>query len=184
MSRGGGSLTGGTGDVNPQYATINAVESAADTTTTTTTPIPIQRLQNKGRAMVLEVLKIFIDFNALPAIASAAETIRSISVFLSTTSFGTTNATWADPRVFAYCTIANRGAFTAAGSFWGTLPTLPYLFDLTDSAGHGLLVATDNIFTQVQSVATGAVQSVRVKILYRWKDVSITEYVGIVQSQQ
>lgn len=62
-------------------------------------------------------------------------------------------------------------------------PTEPFVQDLTDGAGHGLLIATDNLYLGVDSEATGFAQSVQCKILYRWKNVSETEYVGIVQSQ-
>jgi hypothetical protein len=62
------------------------------------------------------------------------------------------------------------------------MPTTQVL-DLTDGAGHGLLIATDNIFMTVYSTNTGVANEVGCKILYRWKNVSVEEYIGIVQSQ-
>lgn len=65
----------------------------------------------------------------------------------------------------------------------------PVIHDLTDGAGHGILVATDSIFFGVLNPAgygAGGANSLgaEANLLYRWKDVSIEEYIGIVQSQQ
>jgi hypothetical protein len=59
----------------------------------------------------------------------------------------------------------------------------PWTDDLTDGAGHGFLVATDQIYAQIASTNTGAAQSCDVKIMYRWKNVGLQEYIGIVQGQ-
>lgn len=56
--------------------------------------------------------------------------------------------------------------------------------DLTDDAGHGFLLATDSIFQYCQSNGVGDNMSAYTRILYRFKDVSLQEYIGIVQSQQ
>lgn len=181
--RNGGTLTGGTGDVSPQWMTFSATQSAADTTTSVQQAIPVQRLQSAGKAQVMEVLKVVIDTTALPVIGNVAEVLRSISVFVSTTNFGATATTWAEPRVFAASLKNTRGAFTAGGTYGYAFSSMDSQ-DLTDGAGHGILVATDNIFLQVQSVATGVANVARCKILYRWKNVPMVEYVGIVQSQQ
>lgn len=185
MKRGqGGILTGGTGDVSPQWLTFSATQSGADTTTTTTQAIPVQRLPTGGKAQVMEVLKVAFTHTSLPAFASATEVQDSSQCTLSTTSFGTTTQGFTDPRVFAFSFISQRGAFTAAGTYGMTQVSMPVVYDLSDGAGHGILIATDNIFAQVSSVTTGATNSCGIKILYRWKNVSLQEYIGIVQSQQ
>ena len=69
----------------------------------------------------------------------------------------------------------------------GFVDTNPTLRDLTDGAGHGILVATDSIFLTgyvPSNWYTNGTNTVFVKLLYRWKDVSLAEYIGIVQSQQ
>lgn len=178
-----GTLTGGTGDVNPQLLSFSAAQSGADTTTTTTQALPIQRLPTGGRSQVLEVLKVFAHVPVFGAVASATEAADSVSVFLSTSSFGTTAITYSEPRVFWASIRAMEGAFTAAGTYSRTENDIIET-DLTDGAGHGLLIATDNIFCQVQSVGTGGTNTARIKLLYRWKNVGLREYVGLVQSQQ
>jgi len=61
---------------------------------------------------------------------------------------------------------------------------LPDLFDYTDGAGHGMLIATDQIFVLLQSANTTQQNTAECRILYRWKNIGLQEYVGIVQSQQ
>lgn len=56
--------------------------------------------------------------------------------------------------------------------------------DLTDEAGHGYLVATDTITLETNADQTAAVNAGFARIRYRWKEVSLTEYIGIVQAQQ
>lgn len=169
------SLTGGTKDVNPQFMHLTATESAVDTTTTVAFPIPIQRLQNAGRAQVMEILKVFWRIAANNGTVS--NTVRAM---LSTSSGGTTTLLYSNPRVFdGYERIF---VFNVDGSI--AFNEQPEIHDLTDGAGHGFLIGTDNIFLQVSSLTTGLAPTVECKILYRWKDVSTVEYVGIVQSQQ
>lgn len=165
------SLTGGTGDVNPQILSANLTCTAGNSVTTTI-PIPIQRLPSggAGRAQVMEVLKVLF----MPTLSN--ETDASVDVVLSTKNFGTTQANNYDPAVFQ-----RFGYFTKLTTSGLVDAVQPPWFDLTDGAGHGYLVATDFIYAQTTTVTSG---SMAVKILYRWKNVNMAEYVGIVQSQQ
>ena len=167
------SLTGGTRDVNPQWLTFRASQSGADTAATTQQNIPIQRLPSSGRAQVLEILKVWFS-NA----AAHAEVDSSYSAFLSTRNM-TTTVDSNDTGVFAYFKRATL--LTTSGLLEVQDPVC---LDLTDNAGHGIIIATDAIFCRVQSVTTSATNLIDVKILYRWKNVSLAEYIGIVQSQQ
>ncbi len=61
---------------------------------------------------------------------------------------------------------------------------MPIVIDTTDTDGNGILVATDRLFI-VGGNLSGIVAATYVaKIMYRLVEVGITEYVGIVQSQQ
>lgn len=169
-----GSLTGGTGDVSPQFLSIAATQSGADTSTTTSFSIPVQRLPTGARAQVMEVLKIFFM-----AGNTQVEVDNTVNCFLSTTSFGTTATTISEPRVFAAW--SKQLVLTTSGE---AINVEPIIQDLTDGAGHGILIATDQIFAQVNSATTSVANTVRMKIMYRWKNVPLAEYIGIVQSQQ
>jgi len=175
-------LTGGTRDVNPQFMNMSVTQTANDTYTQVSFPIPIQRLQNTGRAQVMEVLKVFFNTPLINSTA-AGVTARSIAVQLTTKSF-TSGQPLSEPNLFARYEKEFTNAFTAGGTGILSNEFEPYCFDVTDGAGHGILIASDAIFMAVESTNTSAANSGRIKLLYRWKDVSIQEYVGIVQSQQ
>ena len=182
--RPGESLTGGTGDVNPQFMHGQVIQSAADTTTTTQFPLPIQKVQSGGQqATIVELLKIFVDFPNFP-VAVAGQSIMTMGINFSTISFGTTGPTWNEPNVFGRKSLESHNSFTAAGTMYQLFDGGPYELDLTDGAGHGILLATDNIFAQAVSGATGLTNTIPFKLLYRFKKVGLLEYIGIVQSQQ
>lgn len=168
-----GSLTGGTGDVNPQWLKIRLAETVADTTISVQQTIPVQRLQDRsGKSQVMEILRVYFMFENLPEVDSAQ------NIVLTTKNFGTTNVVLNDPSIIAF---SNNGVrLTTSGQYYAQQP---YMIDVTDGAGHGLLVATDSIFMQVNSATTGATVTCNAHILYRWKNVSLAEYIGIVQSQ-
>jgi len=88
-----------------------------------------------------------------------------------------------NPRVFAWAEFNVRNAFTAGGSV-AQVQDVFKTFDCTDGAGHGILVATDSIFISCSQIGYTAAAPIAFKIMYRLKTVSLTEYIGIVQSQQ
>lgn len=167
-------LTGGSRDVKPQLLSFTAAESAADTTTTTTVTLPVPRTNvSQGRAMITEVLKVWFIWDALEEVDSEKE------VSLSTKNFGTTTTQFSDPDIFAWAKLVTK--ITTSG--YAVESTVNCL-DLTDGAGNGVLIATNNIFCQVFSGTTSSAVSVRVKVLYRMYDADVFEYIGIVQAQQ
>lgn len=183
MKRGrGDALTGGTGDVSPQLITQRVIMSAANTYTEATIPIPVARFQlRRGKSMVMELLKVYWDLGPSDSNPSAGGNVSTILAQLSTVSL--TNVAPNDPRVISYCNREYRGAFTAAGTYL-TVTTDPYVDDKTDGAGHGVIIATDNIFIGIVTGNFVAASQVDFRILYRFKEVSLEEYIGIVQSQQ
>lgn len=98
VKRMSGSLTGGTGDVNPQYLTMALAQTAANNTITLAVPLPIQRLPTSGKAQVLEVLKVFFRSGDMVNVDAG------MNVALSTRNHGTTAASFGDPDVFAFMT--------------------------------------------------------------------------------
>lgn len=175
------SLTGGTGDVNPQVFVVQVSQPAADTTATQGIPLPVPRYPgNSGRAIVMEILKVTFMVGDMAATAGTAQAIVGV---LSTRVPNTTSQTTAR---FDTANIAQfRTDFifaTAAGFQWVELCDIQR--DLTDSAGHGLLVGTDNIFLTCISAGTASANVLGCRIEYRLKEVGLAEYIGIVQSQQ
>lgn len=176
-------LTGGSGDVNPQYLSLPIVNQTVANTyfeLAFPTPIPRTRITN-GRATVMEMLRIMFNLPEADTNNIATGSNLVANAHLSTRALAAVS--FANPAIFAYQEKNMRGAFTAAGTY-GTVTHEPNILDLTDGAGHGILVATDNIYFGVNTIGFLGVAGFACKIIYRMKNVSVEEYVGIVQSQQ
>lgn len=89
-----------------------------------------------------------------------------------------------NPKVFAWAELSVRNAFSTGGSVAQVQPVVQVI-DLTDGAGHGILIATDQIYIACsESGYSASPNTLSYKIMYRLKTVGLTEYVGMVQSQQ
>lgn len=180
MKRGrGDTLTGGSKDVNPQTMITHVSQTAADVTASQALALPIPRLPiAKGRSLVIELLGI--DFYNLSATQILA---NNVLVFLLTTNGTTPTSVFSamtDPKTLA---LWDRWVAFGTGVGFAVFDNSKHV-DLTDNAGHGILVATDQIFFYLLSQTTGALNTGICKMTYRFKDVSLEEYIGIVQSQQ
>ena len=70
-------LTGGTGDVNPQFLSFRIVAPSADARGVVAVAIPIQRMsQGSGRAQIMEVLKVKYDGSTLGGSGAGELTYR------------------------------------------------------------------------------------------------------------
>jgi len=169
--------------VNPQWMVIQFTPTTPGTTQTVPFLCPINRVpQSSTRATVMECLKVVWEMPNIPNIGNVAETEFLYTATLGTQDHGAVNTTWATPDVFTMVKRERNGAWSAGGSYSDVSDQI-IEHDLTDGAGHGVLIATDTIMGQLQGTATYAL-NMRARILYRVKNVSILEYVGIVQSQQ
>lgn len=179
QNTGGGSVTGGTGDVKPQLLTFSLTQSAADTATTGEFPTPVPRAAfQQDKAQVMEILKVFF-FRVGQA---PAEADSSIGAYLSTnTPPATVTFLTAAQQSGTFAECVSRRLITTSGVMqWDD----PVVIDLTDDNGNGYLVATDQVIMGVISSASGNANTVVAKILYRMVNISVYEYIGIVQSQQ
>lgn len=107
--RKGDDLTGGTGDVNPQYMTIPfvAIQGTAGATPVSAV-VPIPRYPEKnGRSIVMEVLAVEFVYDAAPGGPTAANTASGQTTFcvsLTTNPNALTSikSYIQDPRVIQY----------------------------------------------------------------------------------
>ncbi len=174
-------LTGGTGDVNPQILTVVANQTGNDVSTVVQQPLPIPRYPTSvGRNLVMEFLAI--DYYQLnQTINPANNNVNLLCVTTSPAIAPNLSAALQDPRLLD----AWLKMITAPAVVADTYDIKAENYqDLTDKAGHGILVAADNLYFGVYSAATAATNAYVLKLWYRWKEVSLTEYIGIVQSQQ
>lgn len=176
---------GGTGDVNPQWFNLT---SQAITTTygNTATTLPRERLPYGNKSQVMEVLKVQFLQAPTQTVDLTAATYSAQRMYITTSSFGTAEPTLGQSSGKVLCKksilIARTAAAPAADLSW----PLEDIIDLTDGAGNGILVATDSIFLGAIEVGVtlGTDNTLGCRLLYRWKNVGLTEYIGIVQSQQ
>lgn len=177
----GDQLTGGTGDVNPQILTIIANQLATDTPIVIQQPLPIPRYPTKsGYNLVVELLAVdYYDINPT-VLGAGGQTQNLITVTTNPQLPSSIAAAIQDPRLIDAW--LNYMAFGPTPDV-GQVPSENYQ-DLTDKAGHGILVAADNLYIGVFSAGNSAAKNAIVKLWYRWKAVTLTEYIGIVQSQQ
>ncbi|KKL70354.1 hypothetical protein LCGC14_2105730 [marine sediment metagenome] len=177
-------LTGGTGDINGQYYTGTITLSLTDATTTQAYLAPVSKgiFTKAGKATVMEILRIYAHMPSFPFLGNVAETSKSRSLIFSSTDGLKTGIN--DASTFAGFTSTLHGAWTAGGSYGLHFDGI-YMWDCTDDAGHGFLLASDYFYVSADTNGwTPAIGTFAFKLLYRYKNVSLTEYIGIVQSQQ
>lgn len=178
-------LTGGSRDVNPQIMTIAAAQTGTEADTDVQVILPVQRLnQRSGKSLVMEILWVEWWLQDMITVAGAGQ--WKVQGLLTTNPSPSTglNIALQDPRnISVFRHLGQTGAASNAG-FQFTNEAFHREDDLTDGAGHGILVATDNLNINIQSSGTGIVNNFVLQVGYRWKEVALVEYIGIVQSQQ
>lgn len=197
--RGRDALTGGTGNLNPQWYSTSAAQTGADTTTTVAVSTPPGiGLSTSGRPLAMEILKLLVEFEPsgggqwMPSTANfapgaAAESNSYVKLYCSSKNFGTTvpSLSFGDATVFAYARHQLAIYESTAASTLAVVDDGPIQIDMTDGDGHGVLFANQQIYLMVVSNATGLTNVARVKFLYREKYITEAELLGLVlQSNQ
>lgn len=179
------SLTGGTGDVNPQLFKGRLATTTANQPISLAFINPVSKgiFAKTGLATVMEILKIWVKMGPYEAHADVAEVTHTRRLAIGTKDHGITQIYMDEPDLILYHEDNYYGAFTAGGTYGAFTPSV-FEYDFTDNAGHGILVASDYIYVQSDTDNFDATTTHMFSILYRFKNVSIQEYVGIVQSQQ
>jgi len=173
-------LTGGTKDVNPQWFKGTITQGAADSDIETSYQLPVTRIPTSGRVTIMEVMRVRAASNRATAWAGNVQAQNIILAF-ATRSIGVAAPPTNDnTAVVAY--MKKELSSVAAAGAWNMPATWEQ--DLTDGAGHGILLAGDKLYVVLSSVLTALAQQWSFEIYYRFKTVGMREYVGIVQSQQ
>lgn len=181
----GAALGGGTGDVKPQFLTLTSGDQAPDTFNVVTFALPVPRFGTmKSKATVFEILSL--DWYLAPALLT--DGVHAMFGYLTTSP----NRSDTEPFILQDIAIdvARPQTFGAVGENnilivqGGLNASFPQHVDLTDGAGNGILIATDSLSMVMGNVDNSANAISVVKVKYRLTNVGISEYVGIVQSQQ
>lgn len=203
-------LSGGTGNVNPESMLIYMnvpwnLSNATEAVTSQVVSMPVPRYPgSNNRAIVTELLGIhyYLMNPGIPQTLVAVGNGGMQYVMYLTTS----NATGLGEQAVAKSpqTIWMKKVLMWASSLSTSANNLvasysdPHsgFIDFTDEAGHGILLGTDQIefgvavannnVSTVMGVnqKTDGTPGVRLGLEYRLKEVPLSEYIGIVQSQQ
>lgn len=192
-------LLSGTGAVAPQASAVKARVGRF--------LLPVNRINQNSpnTATVIELLKVrwswaagytFPSGNNLPVSLAIAGYLSTapISDDISQPQLRGTTIDWFADDDFEQPFLLNPTS-NAYAAYNQTPKRLPIDHDLTDGDGHGVLIATDAIqlliSARITNQATGGSGNVVLdtatllcEMLYRYKTVSLTEYIGIVQSQE
>lgn len=163
-------------DIYPQILLIRSTEqSAADAYESFEQPIPVPRFGGTStRPFVFEIIRIFWNYEPVSAVAACLYQVQLSTVPLLVIADH-------EPRVFFRHSVVVDQTVTSSfsNSDWSGC------WDYTDGQGHGLLIGTDNIYLGFDTTATSSANNaIELRIEYRIKTVSASEYIGIVQSQQ
>ena len=89
------------------------------------------------------------------------------------------NLKWSDTRVFMHYQSEIGGTTTGFSTFvW------PYRHQFQTLDGYGYLLASDSFRVSGRSVGQAAAVSFSWKLYYRFVDIPLSEFIGIVQSTQ
>ena len=171
-------LTGGTGDVNPQIAHFFVNQLTVDgggLLTTSTFQLPLWPYTTpKDKAAVIELLRAEAQFDADELYGTAS--VTGGWEVESTLSIAQVNNAWpqADVNTIAHHTIVTIGTTTTINNLLNIPVTKS--FDLTDGAGHGVVIPRRTVVVNLGSAGTQVMNNITWRILYRFKLVTITEW--------
>lgn len=123
--KGGSSLTGGTGDVNPQLYRLSIVGTPTTSTTTSVEsrnygsfPVPVPKFSQKdGKAIVMEVLKCRWNTNVAFPVSEQTSRLMSVNCWLSTKSFSPSDLPGAaNPYVIDYIAVTTGIGVSSLGN--------------------------------------------------------------------
>jgi len=163
------SMTG----TNPEFVTIRIA-----------TPIPRLKVSANNRATVMELLWLDVMYRGSPTNGVDNEKVFSISIG-SPPSSGV-DTTWDKPTTVAALrafTIGNSST-SAEGSSTNALPTGPLRYNFQAKNGFGYLLASDAFNVNMFTIGINAANDANWKLFYRFVDIPLQEFIGIVQSTQ
>lgn len=163
-------LTGGTKDVNPQLLGGAVTQLAINTYLQSEIPIPVMRMgMSNSKAQVIELLWVDVFMPADNVSGTAVRVTMQLATSSQTAIVPMSDADIIFAREFWHTTLTS-GAWSHE---------VIQRVTLHDGAGHGLIVAAPSLFLGMSTQGQTLNQTVRVKIAYRFKNVSLTEFVGL-----
>jgi len=139
------------------------------------TPIPRSQVLSGNRAIVMELLKLEV------VISNLALNADNEFVYWSLATGGVPTDPDSIQKGSTFAFGRKEMCMLTSGS---SIDTQPYVYNMQSQDGFGLLLATDAFHCSVNSNTTGANLIFDFRLFYRFVQIPVTEYIGIVQSQQ
>lgn len=173
-----------TTDQFPNFLTgKNTTQGAADPNTLISNTIftPIPRLKTLGnRATVMELL--WVD---LATAAIFKEPDQRLSVVFSLGTRPLSILEFNDPRVFVFQNLNVNGSGVTATRGGLFIRTLPWRYSFQTQNGFGYLMASDSFHVTMKGEGLeGGIALTEWKLFYRFVEIPLAEFVGLVQSTQ
>lgn len=162
-------------DAYPNYLSGELIMSAANAFTTTRVNTPIPRLATSGRRpTVMEILWIDLQPSALDLIVDS----DLVQCMFTTGGVPTSMLGISDGSVIGKIVLDTQ--LTTSGE---TILKLPIRIKLQSEDGYGQLLASDAFHVSASSTGQAAATVWQWRMYYRFVQVPVTEYIGIVQSE-
>ena len=160
---------------------ISIPGAALENFVTTRVQTPIPRLKVQGnRATVMELLWWDVTMEGGFPDGVNNEILSVVSIGAPPDSIA--GIRWSNPLVVASVKyFSNSAALSAAN---GYPPIQPFRYDMQSKGGFGYLMASDAFNVSVQTVFIQQLAVVHWKLFYRFVDIPLNEFIGIVQSTQ
>jgi hypothetical protein len=166
-------------DVNPQFLNIAVTEGTVNVFTEESVATPVIRDLGNGKAMVMEILKLYFEMDAPELINIVNTTVRCQLTIQSQTGIQILSHPDVIMKYHRGITCVDTAATDGTVALY--LGDEVKEFDLTDGNGNGLIYANKNIFLGIQGANNTTVKHARVKILFRLKKVNAQEMIGALQ---
>jgi len=159
-------------DVFPQFMSFTVVETAANTFTPIRIQLPVARRPGAKKITVIEVLNVWLDMSN--------ETYAAADNVTITLQFTTSGALQQVSNANVWYFYRYDVTQVTSGTI---LQETPKVTRYDTGGGRGFLLATDSIFGTVTGFSQAAAVTAHFKILYRFVEIGLEEYIGIVQQQ-
>jgi len=167
---------GRTKDDFPNFLSGALVMTGAQAFTEQQIFTPIPRLKVTGnRATVMELL--YVDFVGEGTDMNGIGDRLQFQMFLGTSQ--SVILSWADTRVFMHYQLDVSGLTSGFAQI-----TWPRRFSFMDERGFGYLLAADSFRTSADTTGQAGAVTFAWKLYYRFVDIPLSEFIGIVQSTQ
>ncbi len=166
------------GDIFPNFLTGTVTESGNDTFTTVLVNTPIPRIQTSRGGTKATVMELLWAELLIPNI-NLQLALSNITFQMVIGTVPNTIISFNNPRVF----VEHRwdAHFTTSGL---AITQQPFIYNMQSMDGHGYLLAAESFHTSIFSTNTGNSIIAEWRMYYRFVDIPLSEFIGLVQSTQ